>query len=172
MDKEPMITADKVAPVIDKVIAKYGGDRKMLISILFDVQHEFKYLPKEALEYLSKKMKVPLIDLYSIATFYKAYSLTPKGKHQLTVCLGTACHVRGALGVLEEIERQLDVRPGGTTKDKEFSLSTVACLGCCAMGPIVVIDDVYHGQVTPTAVKGLLAGVSKKAAGPQAKAGA
>jgi len=129
---------------------------------LFYIQSEFRYLPREALEHLSEKLDIPAKDVYSIATFYKAFNLTPKGEHSVTVCIGTACHVRGALGVLEELERELDIRPGETTPDKMVSLSTVSCLGCCAMGPIVVMDDKYHGQMTPNKVKSLLAGMKKE----------
>ncbi len=152
---------DGIPRMVDSILDKYDSDKKWLISILFDIQNEFKHLPRAALQHLAKKLEVPLTDVYSIATFYKAFSLTPKGKHSLTVCLGTACHVRGALGVLEEFERQLDIRSGETTPDKMFSLSTVSCLGCCAMGPIAVVDEKYHGQVTANKVRPLLAAVKK-----------
>ncbi|MGD9962429.1 MAG: NAD(P)H-dependent oxidoreductase subunit E [Thermoplasmata archaeon] len=158
-----------IPKTVDKILGKYNSDKKWLISILFDMQNEFRYLPREALQYLSKKLDVPMTDVYSIATFYKAFSLTPKGKHSVTVCMGTACHVRGSLSVLEEFERQLEVRPGGTTPDKMFSMSTVSCLGCCAMGPIAVVDEKYHGQVSANKVKPLLDAVRKADAGTAAK---
>jgi NADH-quinone oxidoreductase subunit E len=107
-------------------------------------------------------MEIPLIDIYGIATFYKAFSLTPRGKHLVTCCLGTACHVRGSISVLEELERRLCVPPGGTTDDREFTLETVNCLGSCALGPVVVFDDEYHGQMTPARVGNLLDVVRKK----------
>ena len=160
---------DKLAQTVDTILGKYNFEKKWLISILFDVQNEFRYLPREALQHLSKKLDIPMTDVYSIATFYKAFSLTPKGKHSATVCMGTACHVRGALGVLEEFERNLGIRAGETTKDKMISLSTVSCLGCCAMGPIAVMDDKYNGQVTPNKVKSLLANVKKGENSPQTK---
>lgn len=158
-----------IPKTVDKILGKYNSDKKWLISILFDIQNEFRYLPREALQYLSKKLEVPMTDVYSIATFYKAFSLTPKGKHSVTVCMGTACHVRGSLSVLEEFERQLEVRPGDTTSDKMFSLSTVSCLGCCAMGPIAVVDEKYHGQVTANKVKPVLDAVRKADAGATTK---
>jgi NADH-quinone oxidoreductase subunit E len=147
---------------IDEIIDKYGGERRWLINILFDIQAEFKYLPRAALEYVSTRMEIPLIDIYGIATFYKAFSLTPRGKHLVTCCLGTACHVRGSISVLEELERRLCVPPGGTTDDREFTLETVNCLGSCALGPVVVFDDEYHGQMTPARVGNLLDVVRKK----------
>lgn len=163
-------TADDGIPrMVDSILERYDSDKKWLISILFDIQNEFKHLPRKALQHLAKKLDVPLTDVYSIATFYKAFSLTPKGKHSLTVCVGTACHVRGALGVLEEFERQLDVRSGETTPDKMFTLSTVSCLGCCAMGPIAVVDEKYHGQVSANKVKPLLTAVKKADKGPAAE---
>jgi NADH-quinone oxidoreductase subunit E len=147
---------------IDEIIEKYGGERRWLINILFEIQTEYRYLPKRALEQLSQRMAIPLIDIYGIATFYKAFTLQPRGQHTVTVCLGTACHVRGSTGVLEELQRELGVCPGQTTQDQEFSLETVNCLGCCAQGPMVVMDDEYHGQMTPAKVRGLLSAASKK----------
>jgi len=147
---------------IDEIIDKYGGERRWLINILFEIQSEYRYLPKMALEHVSQRMGIPLIDIFGIATFYKAFTLQPRGRHTVTVCLGTACHVRGSTGVLEELQRELGVPPGQTTPDQEFSLETVNCLGCCAQGPMVVVDEEYHGQMTPARVKALLAAASKK----------
>jgi NADH-quinone oxidoreductase subunit E len=144
---------------IESIINKYNCEKSSLISILLDVQAEYNYLPREALLYVAKRLGIPLIQVYSIATFYKAFSLTPRGRHLLTVCLGTACHVRGAIGVLEEIERKLGIKSGETTEDNEFSLETVNCLGSCALGPIIVVDRGYHGRMTPSRVKTLLEGI-------------
>ena len=127
-----------------------------LLLVLQNVQAECGYLPKEKLEEIAKKFKMPLIDIYGVATFYKSFTLTPKGRHQVKVCLGTACHVRGANRIVEEITRKMDVNPGETRKDGEFSLETVMCLGCCAIGPVIVADGKYHGQVTPTKVESIL----------------
>lgn len=150
---------------IDEIIEKYDGERRWLINMLFEVQTEYRYLPRTALEHLSRRLAIPLVDIYGIATFYKAFSLQPKGRHMVTVCLGTACHVRGSLGVLEELHRKLGIPPGKTTEDREFSLETVNCLGSCALGPVVVVDGEYHGQMTPAKVTNLLDEVSKKVPG-------
>jgi len=135
---------DKVNTIMDK----YKGEDGAVISILQDIQAEYNYLPQEALREVSEKLDLPLIDIYSVATFYKSFSLTPRGKHLVTVCLGTACHVRGGPRILEEVERRLDIKAGETTEDKLFTLETVNCLGCCAIGPIVVVDDEYYGEMT------------------------
>jgi NADH:ubiquinone oxidoreductase subunit E len=131
---------------LDEIIQESGVHRSNIIPILQGIQATYHYLPEDALRHLSEKLKVPLIDLYSIASFYKAFSLTPRGKHLINVCLGTACHVRGGVPILEEIERKLATKRGETTIDKNFTLETVNCLGACALGPIVVIDEDYHGN--------------------------
>ena len=129
---------------------------KTLLSVLQDIQAKYGYLPKEKLIETAETLDMALIDVYGVATFYKSFSLKPRGRHQVKVCLGTACHVRGANRIVEEIERKLAVRPGDTSEDGEFSLETVMCLGCCAIGPVVVIDGKYYGQVTPTEVESIL----------------
>lgn len=131
---------------LDEIIHESGVHRSNIIPILQGVQATYHYLPEDALRYLSDKLHIPLIDLYSIASFYKAFSLTPRGKHLINVCLGTACHVRGGVPILEEIERKLAIKRGETTSDKNFTLETVNCLGACALGPIVVVDEDYHGN--------------------------
>jgi NADH-quinone oxidoreductase subunit E len=128
----------------------------MLVSILQDVQSEYNYLPKEALAQVSQDLDIPLTRVYSVATFFKAFSLKPRGRHIINVCLGTACHVRGAVRIRDEIERELDIKPGETTKDLKFTLETVNCVGACALGPIVIIDGKYSGQMKPDKVKTLL----------------
>ncbi|MEM4729088.1 MAG: NAD(P)H-dependent oxidoreductase subunit E [Thermoplasmata archaeon] len=141
---------------VDGVIDRYQGERRWLINMLFDIQSEFRYLPHFALEHLAKRLDVSLSEIYGIATFYKAFTLKPRGKHVVTVCLGTACHVRKSLAVLEEFQRALGIEPGETTNDGEFTLETVNCLGCCAKGPIVVVDGEYHGNMTPSRVRSVL----------------
>ncbi|MFC1931451.1 NADH-quinone oxidoreductase subunit NuoE [Chloroflexota bacterium] len=131
-------------------------NNKNLLSILQDVQAECGYLPEKKLIETAEVLGMPLIDVYGVATFYKSFSLTPRGRHQVKVCLGTACHVRGANRIVEEIERKLAIKPGETSEDGEFSLETVMCLGCCAIGPVVVIDGKYYGQVIPTEVESIL----------------
>jgi len=138
------------------VINKYNGDKGQLISILQDIQAEYYYLPKEALVQTSEAMDIPLSHVYSLATFFKAFSLEPRGEHLVSVCLGTACHVRGAARVLEGIERTLDIKRGETTKDRKFTLETVNCMGCCAVGPAVKIDGDYFGQMSTDKVDPLL----------------
>jgi NADH-quinone oxidoreductase subunit E len=128
----------------------------MLVSILQDVQAEYSYLPEEALVEVSQALETPLSQVYSVATFFKAFSLEPRGRYLINVCLGTACHVRGAVKVLEAIERELDIKAGRTTKDLKFTLETVNCVGCCALGPVVIIDEEYYGQVKTDKVKALL----------------
>ncbi len=139
-----------------KHIQKYSNEKKALISILQEIQEEYNYLPQEALKIVSKTLGVPLIDIIGVATFYRAFSLEPRGKHLITVCLGTACHVRGGPKILEEFERKLNIEAGETSKDGQFSLETVACLGCCAIGPVVVIDGNYHAQITIRKVGSIL----------------
>jgi len=127
-----------------------------LLSILQDVQQECGYLPEERLREIAVMLGTPLIDVYGVATFYKSFSLKPRGRHLVKVCLGTACHVRGSNRIVDEIGRKLDVKPGETSENGEFSLEAVMCLGCCAIGPVVVIDGKYYGQVTPAKVESIL----------------
>jgi NADH-quinone oxidoreductase subunit E len=133
---------------VESIIDKAKTEEQTLISMLQDIQEEYNYLPQEALVILSKRLEIPLINIYGIATFFKSFSLTPRGKHLLTVCLGTACHVRGGPKILEEFERKLKIKACQTTKDNLYTLETVNCLGCCAIGPIVVKDGEYFGQMT------------------------
>jgi NADH-quinone oxidoreductase subunit E len=132
---------------IDCFISRYGNDPGALIQTLQDIQTEYRYLPREALEYVSEKLDVPLAGTYNVATFYNAFSLLPKGRHHICVCLGTACHVRGAQGIMDKFARELKIEPGHTTQDLEYSLDHVACLGACALGPIVTVGEEYFGQM-------------------------
>lgn len=132
---------------VEKIIDKYGSAIDSLISILQDIQSEYRYLPEHTLRQVSKSLKLPLIQVYGVATFFKAFSLEPRGEHTINVCLGTACHVRGGQSVMEELERQLGIKNCDTTKDMLFTLESVNCLGACALGPIVVVDDEYHGKM-------------------------
>ncbi|MBC7252343.1 MAG: NADH-quinone oxidoreductase subunit NuoE [Actinobacteria bacterium] len=152
--------AKKATPEM-KAVEKYEGKRSCLIQILHEIQKEYRYLPEPALRYVSEAIDVPLTDIYGVATFFKAFSLEPKGKHTVTCCMGTACHVRNSAGVLDELKRTLGIEPGETTEDMLFSLETVNCLGACALGPVVVIDDKYYGEVTPVKVKKIIAEVKK-----------
>jgi NADH-quinone oxidoreductase subunit E len=142
--------------VID-IIKKYNGERGQLVSILQDIQAEYFYLPEEALIQVSKTMGIPESRVYDVATFFKAFSLKPRGRHIIDVCLGTACHVRGGVRVLETIERRLSIKRGETTEDSKFTLETVNCMGCCAVGPAVKIDGEYYGHMSTDKVNDLLA---------------
>jgi len=147
---------------VKTIIAKYGGDKSFVIPILQDIQREFNYLPREALDALSRNLGVPQSLVYHLATFYRAFSLVPKGKYRLSVCMGTACHVRGAPQIADHIERTLHLKPGETSKDLEYSLETVNCLGACALGPILVVNDEYHGQMTIAKTNKVLSGLGVK----------
>ena len=141
---------------VDKIIEKYSFDKSHLIAILQDIQSVDGYLKKDVLFYLSEKLDIPIGHIYRIATFFKAFSLSPRGKYIIQVCLGTACHVRGGDKVLEELKRELKIKEGETTSDSKFTLETVNCLGACALGPVVVVNDKYHGNVIPSDVKKII----------------
>ena len=134
---------------IDEIIDKYPSDPSSLIQVLLEIQNENRWLPKEALKKVSKKLKVPLNRIQHIVTFYKAFSVVPKGRHEIHVCTGTACHVRGAPRLLGKIQDLTGLSPGLTDQDLKFSLETVSCVGCCALGPVMVIDGEYHGKMAP-----------------------
>ncbi len=147
---------------VDKIIKRYNNSKTALIPILQDIQSKNKWLPQEILIYLSKKLDIPLIDIFSIVTFYKSFSLKPRGKHLITVCLGTACHVRGGPQILQELKNQLAIDVNETTPDETFTLQTVRCLGVCALGPLMTIDDEYYGQVTTKIIPSLLKKYKKR----------
>lgn len=134
---------------VDQIIDKYQGEASMLIQVLLEIQSENHWLPKEALERISEKLEVPLSRIQHIATFYKAFSLVPKGRHEVHICMGTACHVRGATRVLDTVQDLTGIRPGETDLDLKFSLETVNCLGCCALGPVMEVDGKTHGKMSP-----------------------
>ena len=144
------------AEYVSSVVEKYAGARGGLIAILQDIQARYGYLPAEALRTVAEKTGRPLVDIYGVATFYRSFSLRPRGKHVCSVCLGTACHVRGGAVIAEEFGRELNVKPGETTADREFTLETVNCLGACALGPIVVVDGHYFSNVAPAGVKDIV----------------
>jgi NADH-quinone oxidoreductase subunit E len=133
---------------IDQIIDKHHGEASSLIQVLLDIQSENSWLPKEALERVSEKLQVPMTRIQHIATFYKAFSLVPKGRHQIHICMGTACHVRGASRVLDTVQDATGIRPGETDLDLKFSLETVNCLGCCALGPVMEVDGKTHGKMS------------------------
>ncbi len=132
------------------------SEESSLIQILLDIQKELHWLPREALERVAEKLQVPMSRVLHVATFYKAFSLVPKGRHEINICMGTACHVRGAPRVLDVVERITGIRPGETDRDMKFSLDTVNCLGCCALGPVMEIDDQQLGKLAPSKAAELL----------------
>ncbi len=134
---------------LDSILARYDFKKAGLIGILQDISSEYNYLPKDVLKYVAVKLDVPLGHVIRLATFFKAFSLEPRGKHIISVCVGTACHVRGASKIVDTLERELGISAGETTNDLQFTLETVNCLGACALGPVVVIDGKYHGEMTP-----------------------
>jgi NADH-quinone oxidoreductase subunit E len=148
--------------ITDEIIESYNGEKEMLISILQDMQSKYNYLPREAMERVSARLDIPLGQVFGVATFYKAFSLTPRGRHQLSLCLGTACHVRGSSLLAGHIERTLGLKAGETSPDLEYTFETVGCLGACALGPILVVDGEYHGHMTITEATKLLKNLGKK----------
>jgi len=141
---------------IDTIIDKYPSDASSLIQVLLEIQREHRWLSNEALEKVSKRLKVPLNRIQHIVTFYKAFSLIPKGRHEIHVCTGTACHVRGAPRLLDAVENLTGIKPGETDMELKFSLETVGCVGCCALGPVMVIDGEYHGKMAPAESEAVL----------------
>jgi NADH-quinone oxidoreductase subunit E len=141
---------------IDQIIEKHHGEASSLIQVLLEIQSVNHWLPKEALERVAEKLEVPMTRVQHIATFYKAFSLVPKGRHEVHVCVGTACHVRGASRVLDATEELIGIKPGETDLDLKFSLQTVNCLGCCALGPVLEIDGKTHGKMTPAQMADVL----------------
>ena len=134
---------------IDRIIDRHNAEASSLVQVLLEIQLENHWLPKEALDRVSERLQVPSTRVMHISTFYKAFSLVPKGRHEIHVCLGTACHVRGAGRVLDMVQELTGIKPGETDLDLKFSLQTVSCIGCCALGPVLEIDGKTHGKATP-----------------------
>jgi NADH-quinone oxidoreductase subunit E len=157
---EPSTDGQRVLEILET----YNGHRGSLIAILEEIQLHYGYLPEAALRTVSEKTGHSLVDVYGVATFYRSFSLKPRGKHLICVCLGTACHVRGAPRIADEFQRQLGINAGGTTPDGEFTLETVNCLGACALGPVAVVDGRYFSNVDTAGVKRILKKVKGKSA--------
>lgn len=149
----------------DAIIDSYDLDGSSLIAILQDAQGEFGYLPQSALKRIAERLNIPLIQVFGVATFFRAFRLTPRGEHIIRICLGTACHVKGAPSLLEEVQRELNVGVGGTTIDGMFTLESVNCLGCCALGPVAVVDDEHFRQMNAIKVASLLKRYSRSGEG-------
>jgi NADH-quinone oxidoreductase subunit E len=134
---------------VDRIIDEHHGEASSLIQVLLEIQAENHWLPREALLRVGERLQVPMSRIRHIATFYKAFSLVPKGRHEVHVCVGTACHVRGATRILDKVKDLTGISPGETDLDLKFSLETVNCLGCCALGPVMVVNGKTHGKLTP-----------------------
>ena len=141
---------------VETIIDSHGKDEKALIQAMLAVQEEFHYLPEEALNLISEKLNVPMIRIFQVAAFYKVFSLDPRGKHIITVCKGTSCHVRGSNMLVDQVDRVLKIKPGETTKDLEFTLEEVNCLGCCAIGPVMTVDKKYYGNMSVSKVERMI----------------
>jgi NADH-quinone oxidoreductase subunit E len=141
---------------IDRIIDKYECETGVLIQLLLEIQRELNWIPPEAIIRINKRLKIPVSEIYRVASFYTALSLKPRGRHLVRVCAGTACYVRGGPRILDSVERTLKIRAGETTEDGKFTLETVNCLGCCALGPVVEIDGQYHGKLSPSTAEKLL----------------
>ncbi len=139
-----------------EILKNYRNDRENLIPILQEVQDRLGYLPGLAMEKIAEAINIPTVDVFGLATFYNQFRLNPPGKHQLKVCMGTACYMVGGQIALDSFERRLNIKEGETTSDRHFNLERVACVGCCSLAPVVVVDDLIEGKVTPTRVDGIM----------------
>jgi NADH-quinone oxidoreductase subunit E len=144
---------DQLTERLIQLFSSYSSDRRNVIALLQAVQNEFSYLPKEAMQGIAHFLEVPEVEVYGVATFYNQFRLAPLGKHHVRVCMGTACHLAGGKLVLQALERELDINVGETTRDKEFSLERVACVGCCMLAPVVLIGEDVHPRMTPFKVE-------------------
>lgn len=140
-----MVTTERIG----EIVSAYAPDRRYALAVMQDLQHEFNYVPKEGLELLAKHIGCPVAQLYSMATFYKALSLKPKGEHIIKICNGTACHIKGSMNLAASLKRELGIDPGQTTPDGMFSIELVNCLGSCALAPVMLVDGVYYNKLKP-----------------------
>jgi NADH-quinone oxidoreductase subunit E len=155
-----MIDATKV----DGIVRRHGGKKESLIAILLDCQEEYRYLPREVLQEVAVETNTPLTSVLRIATFFRAFSLRPVGRHQIHVCMGTACNIQGGPRLVGALERELKIKRGDTTPDLEFSLDTVNCVGCCGLAPVVTVGQEVHGKMRQSAVPRLIKQYRKEAA--------
>lgn len=153
---------EKVLSFLEGIGATFTKKQDSLIPILQEAQHQIGYLPREAMLGIAQFLKIPEIDVYSVVTFYNQFRLNPPGKHSIRVCMGTACHVCGGTVILDAWKRRLGIDKRQTTPDREFDLDTVACVGCCAMAPVTVVDEEVQGNISPTRVDGILLGYQIK----------
>lgn len=150
-----------IRSAVQDVLAKHNSDREKLIPILQDIQVKLGYLPKEAMLQVAEAVNIPEVEVYGVGTFYNQFRFNPPGKNQIKVCMGTACHMSGGRIIMDSFERRLEIKEGETTPDREFSLERVACVGCCALAPVVTVNDELEGKVRPTRVDGILLGLGK-----------
>lgn len=164
---------EKIRTEVETVLRGFTTERENLLPILQEVQGKLGWLPREAMRQIAERMGIPAVEVYGVGTFYNQFRLNPPGKHQIKVCMGTACHMSGGNIILDSFERRLEIKEGETTADREFSLERVACVGCCSLAPVVVVDDKVEGKVTPTRVDGILLGfaLEREAAGAAAGKG-
>jgi len=141
---------------LNRIMDSYQEQEGALIQILLDVQQEFRWISPEAAKLVSERVNIPITQVYRVASFYKALSLTPRGEHLVKICLGTACHVRGGVRVMGKVKRMMGIEAGGTTEDMKFTLERVNCLGCCALGPMMTIDDKSYGKLSPEKAAGII----------------
>jgi NADH-quinone oxidoreductase subunit E/NADP-reducing hydrogenase subunit HndA len=141
---------------IKETCSKFNNDPQELINVLHGCQEHFGYLPAEIQEVISENLNVPVAKIYGVVTFYSFFTMTPKGKHPISICMGTACYVRGGEKVLEEFKKELGIKVGESTKDNKFSLSSLRCVGACGLAPVVLVGDKTYGRVAPDDVKGIL----------------
>jgi len=141
---------------MEKIMSEFYKDQRELIHILHDAQKKFGYITAQSISEISRELKISESEIFGVLTFYKAFTLEPRGKYQITICLGTACHVRGGVKIVEEMERKLNIKVGKTTPDRKFTLETVNCLGCCAIGPVVVVNGKYYSNITIKKVETIL----------------
>ncbi len=153
---------------VNGIVDKYQAKRTFLISILHDIQDQYTFLPEKALRKVASRLQMDINDLYGVATFYKSFSLVPRGRHSITLCLGTACHLRGGPKILREMKRELAIEPGQTTQDKQISLGVVNCLGVCAIGPVMVADGKFYGEMNWVKAKRILERMKAKGNGGMA----
>lgn len=151
-DLKPEETAEEFA----KIIQQYPAEKRYIIPIMHDLRRSYSYLPRAALEMVATHVQVPFSQVYSMATFYKAFSLVPKGRINFKVCDGTTCHIKGSQVIIDEIYKNLGIKPGETTADREFSLETVNCIGACAIAPALVANDKVHARVTPATIRDII----------------
>lgn len=153
---------ERIEASVKDVLERHGTEREKLIPILQGIQGKLGYLPKEAMNMVAEAVDVPEVDIYGLGTFFNQFRLTPPGKNQVKVCMGTACHLTGGHIIMDSFERRLEISEGETTPDREFSLERVACVGCCALAPVVLVNEEVEARVRPTRVDGILLGLGKK----------